>query len=158
MLTMLLGGLWHGANWTFLIWGAMHGAALVVDHAWRRSAAFARWGERPIVRVVDWALTFHFVCLDLGVLPRAVARRGRPVSRRRVDRQRRRLDHAGDRAAADRLRRADPDRAVARARRDRRRARQPRRARFRPRSASSLLYAIVVMAPSAAAPFIYFQF
>jgi D-alanyl-lipoteichoic acid acyltransferase DltB (MBOAT superfamily) len=62
MLTMVLGGLWHGANWTFLIWGAMHGVALVVDHAWRRSAAFARFGEGPIARVVDWAVTFHFVC------------------------------------------------------------------------------------------------
>jgi len=62
MLTMLLGGLWHGANWTFLIWGAMHGVALVVDHAWRRSAAYARFGAGPIARVVDWALTFHFVC------------------------------------------------------------------------------------------------
>src|SRR5579863_4728450 len=63
MLTMLLGGLWHGANWTFLIWGAMHGVALVADHAWRRSAAFARYGSGPIVRVVDWAITFNFVCL-----------------------------------------------------------------------------------------------
>ncbi len=62
MLTMLLGGLWHGANWTFLIWGAMHGAALVADHAWRRSTAFARFGSGGIVRVVDWAITFHFVC------------------------------------------------------------------------------------------------
>ncbi len=32
-LTMLLGGLWHGANWTFVVWGALHGAALMVDHA-----------------------------------------------------------------------------------------------------------------------------
>jgi alginate O-acetyltransferase complex protein AlgI len=62
MLTMLLGGLWHGANWTFLIWGAMHGAALVADHAWRRSAAFARYGAGPIARALDWTLTFHFVC------------------------------------------------------------------------------------------------
>ena len=62
MVTMLLGGLWHGADWTFLIWGAMHGVALVADHAWRRSAAFARFGGGPIARVVDWALTFHFVC------------------------------------------------------------------------------------------------
>ena len=62
MLTMLLGGLWHGANWTFLIWGAMHGAALVADHAWRRSAAFAKYGAGPIARVLDWTLTFHFVC------------------------------------------------------------------------------------------------
>jgi D-alanyl-lipoteichoic acid acyltransferase DltB (MBOAT superfamily) len=63
MLTMVLGGLWHGANWTFLIWGAMHGAALIIDHAWRRSVAFARYGSGPIARVVDWAITFNFVCL-----------------------------------------------------------------------------------------------
>jgi D-alanyl-lipoteichoic acid acyltransferase DltB (MBOAT superfamily) len=62
LLTMLLGGLWHGANWTFLIWGGMHGAALILDHAWRRSAAFARHGSGAVARVVDWALTFHFVC------------------------------------------------------------------------------------------------
>jgi D-alanyl-lipoteichoic acid acyltransferase DltB (MBOAT superfamily) len=59
---MLLGGLWHGANWTFLIWGAMHGAALIADHSWRRSRAFARYGAGGIARIVDWALTFHFVC------------------------------------------------------------------------------------------------
>jgi len=63
MLTMLLGGLWHGANWTFLIWGGMHGAALIVDHAWRRSATFARVGSRPWVKVIDWAITLQFVCL-----------------------------------------------------------------------------------------------
>jgi D-alanyl-lipoteichoic acid acyltransferase DltB (MBOAT superfamily) len=62
MLTMLLGGLWHGANWTFLIWGALHGAALIVDHAYRRSAAFARYGRTLPAVVLDWAVTFHFVC------------------------------------------------------------------------------------------------
>ena len=35
MLTMLLGGLWHGAAWTFVVWGAIHGTGLVVEH-WRR--------------------------------------------------------------------------------------------------------------------------
>src|SRR6516225_4328018 len=35
MLTMLLGGLWHGAGWTFLIWGGLHGLYLVVNHQWR---------------------------------------------------------------------------------------------------------------------------
>jgi D-alanyl-lipoteichoic acid acyltransferase DltB (MBOAT superfamily) len=33
-ITMLLGGLWHGAGWTYLIWGALHGAYLMVAHAW----------------------------------------------------------------------------------------------------------------------------
>ena len=31
MLTMLLGGLWHGASWTFVVWGGIHGAGLAVD-------------------------------------------------------------------------------------------------------------------------------
>jgi alginate O-acetyltransferase complex protein AlgI len=39
MITMLLGGLWHGAAWTFVAWGALHGTYLVVEHALR-----ARWG------------------------------------------------------------------------------------------------------------------
>jgi alginate O-acetyltransferase complex protein AlgI len=34
MITMLLGGLWHGAAWTFVIWGALHGAYLCINHAW----------------------------------------------------------------------------------------------------------------------------
>lgn len=36
MATMLLGGLWHGAGWTFVIWGGLHGFYLVVNHGWRR--------------------------------------------------------------------------------------------------------------------------
>ncbi|MCL6558895.1 MAG: MBOAT family protein, partial [Firmicutes bacterium] len=35
-VTMLLGGLWHGAGWTFVLWGGLHGAYLVVNHTWRR--------------------------------------------------------------------------------------------------------------------------
>jgi alginate O-acetyltransferase complex protein AlgI len=35
MLTMLLGGLWHGASWTFVAWGGLHGTYLLVNHAWR---------------------------------------------------------------------------------------------------------------------------
>jgi len=34
-LTMLLGGLWHGAGWTFVIWGALHGSFLMINHGWR---------------------------------------------------------------------------------------------------------------------------
>jgi D-alanyl-lipoteichoic acid acyltransferase DltB (MBOAT superfamily) len=37
MITMLLGGLWHGAAWTFVIWGGIHGTYLLVNHAWRSS-------------------------------------------------------------------------------------------------------------------------
>ncbi len=35
MLTMLLGGLWHGASWSFVLWGGLHGVYLMVNHAWR---------------------------------------------------------------------------------------------------------------------------
>ncbi len=63
-LTMLLGGLWHGANWTFLIWGAIHGVGLGVERFVKE-----RWGERGaigvpkvIVGVLQWILTFSIVC------------------------------------------------------------------------------------------------
>ena len=42
MITMLLGGLWHGAGWTFVAWGGMHGLALVVNHLWRSSFPVSR--------------------------------------------------------------------------------------------------------------------
>jgi alginate O-acetyltransferase complex protein AlgI len=43
MITMLLGGLWHGANWTFVVWGGLHGAYLIGQHAWTGvSTQFAR--------------------------------------------------------------------------------------------------------------------
>jgi D-alanyl-lipoteichoic acid acyltransferase DltB (MBOAT superfamily) len=58
MVTMLLGGLWHGANWTFVVWGGLHGAALALTRRARsRPTAEAWW--RPLLGVV---VTFHFVC------------------------------------------------------------------------------------------------
>lgn len=39
MITMLLGGLWHGANWTFVVWGGLHGIYLVVNHVWQSVVA-----------------------------------------------------------------------------------------------------------------------
>lgn len=39
LLTMLLGGLWHGAGWTFLVWGGLHGVYLVINHGWRKLCA-----------------------------------------------------------------------------------------------------------------------
>ena len=41
LITMLLGGLWHGAGWTFVIWGGLHGIYLVINHAWRAVRAGA---------------------------------------------------------------------------------------------------------------------
>ena len=72
MLTMLLGGLWHGANWTFLIWGAMHGAALVADHSWRRSAVFAAM-RRPNRQNRRLGADVPLRLFRLAVLPLAIA-------------------------------------------------------------------------------------
>jgi D-alanyl-lipoteichoic acid acyltransferase DltB (MBOAT superfamily) len=60
MLTMVLGGLWHGAAWTFVAWGALHGLYLVVHHAWRalvEALGLAGRGGAP-GRVAGRALTF----------------------------------------------------------------------------------------------------
>lgn len=35
LATMLIGGIWHGAGWTFIVWGGMHGAGLIINHAWK---------------------------------------------------------------------------------------------------------------------------
>ncbi len=65
MLTMVLGGLWHGASWNFVIWGALHGGALALGRAW--SGLHGRGGKAPKTRSPLWhalalVLTFHFVC------------------------------------------------------------------------------------------------
>ena len=57
--TMLLGGLWHGAGWTFVLWGGLHGLYLVVNHAWRALAAYLHWHPSSIVwRLLSGSLTF----------------------------------------------------------------------------------------------------
>ncbi len=43
MITMLLGGLWHGAGWTFVVWGGLHGLYLMVNHAWRNLKQRMGW-------------------------------------------------------------------------------------------------------------------
>jgi len=65
MLTMVLGGLWHGANWSFAIWGALHGTYLVIHRAWLRTS-LRRWIQKSPVRQFVWqacslVLTFHAV-------------------------------------------------------------------------------------------------
>ncbi len=54
VLTMLLGGLWHGAGWNFVVWGGAHGAALAANGAWHRTG----W---RFPRSLGWALTLLFV-------------------------------------------------------------------------------------------------
>ena len=58
-ITMVLGGLWHGAAWTFLAWGALHGGVQVIERLGR-----AAFGDRKVVpTVVGVLVTFHIVCL-----------------------------------------------------------------------------------------------
>lgn len=62
-LTMLLGGLWHGASWNFVIWGGFHGVALAAHKFWRnllgKPKTAVSYGIRKVFAVM---LTFHFVC------------------------------------------------------------------------------------------------
>jgi alginate O-acetyltransferase complex protein AlgI len=62
MLTMILGGLWHGGAWTFVIWGVLHGLALVVHREWARHTE-----KIPAIRAamqwIAWPLTFLWVCV-----------------------------------------------------------------------------------------------
>ncbi|MDD5350409.1 MAG: MBOAT family protein [Chthoniobacteraceae bacterium] len=59
VVTMLLGGLWHGAGWTFVIWGGLHGFFLVVNHAWRLFKTRMGWGEGGrLTALGSGALTF----------------------------------------------------------------------------------------------------
>lgn len=59
VLTMLIGGLWHGASWTFVIWGALHGLYLLVNH-WVRESSFQGFSKLPFI---SWLLTYLSVLL-----------------------------------------------------------------------------------------------
>src|SRR6185437_14894683 len=57
LVTFLLGGLWHGAAWTFVAWGALHGVGLCCVRVWRRA------GPGPLPAPVAWSVTFVFVVI-----------------------------------------------------------------------------------------------
>ena len=60
MITMLLGGLWHGAATKFVIWGGLHGFALAVERWWKNIYPYHPGRFR---KFLGWVLSFHFVCL-----------------------------------------------------------------------------------------------
>ncbi len=69
-LTMVIGGLWHGAAWKFVVWGAIHGGAMCAERAWRNHRAAHREATgqplratTPLGQVGRWFLTFNVVCL-----------------------------------------------------------------------------------------------
>lgn len=66
MLTMLLGGLWHGAGWTFVVWGGLHGLYLSINHAWTHLTK--RFCPKPLLprrigKLLAWTTTFIAVVI-----------------------------------------------------------------------------------------------
>jgi alginate O-acetyltransferase complex protein AlgI len=51
LITMLLAGLWHGAGWTFVIWGGLHGLYLIINHQWKKCGIL-------LPKTVNWSITF----------------------------------------------------------------------------------------------------
>ncbi len=64
-ITMLLGGLWHGASWTFVLWGGLHGFYLMVNHSFHAlvGARGKKWTANPLFKFLSWALTFFAVVI-----------------------------------------------------------------------------------------------
>ena len=58
-ITMALGGLWHGAAWTFVLWGVLHGSALIIQRVWSGLTENIIWLKK--IKLFWWALTFSFV-------------------------------------------------------------------------------------------------
>ena len=63
MLTMLLGGLWHGASWTFVVWGGLHGIYLVIERLLKNRLGHWEIWRVSIVRIGLAILTYLLVCL-----------------------------------------------------------------------------------------------
>ncbi|BAU65290.1 alginate O-acetylation protein [Stanieria sp. NIES-3757] len=57
LTTMLLGGLWHGAGWTYILWGGLHGIYLSINHWWRKQ-------KKPLPQFLGWSITFIAVILS----------------------------------------------------------------------------------------------
>jgi len=65
MITMVLGGLWHGAAWPFVVWGVYQGGLLVIYRWAGERIAGTRWRaalDHPAVVLAGWALMFHLTC------------------------------------------------------------------------------------------------
>jgi alginate O-acetyltransferase complex protein AlgI len=58
LITMVLGGLWHGASWNFAVWGAIHGTGLLFNHLWRENSDRLEFRLPP---AFGWAVTFLLV-------------------------------------------------------------------------------------------------
>jgi len=58
-VTFLISGLWHGASWMFVIWGGLHGLALVINHIWRKKLKI------KMNKFLAWVITFNFINFSL---------------------------------------------------------------------------------------------
>jgi len=68
LITMGLGGLWHGASWTFVVWGILHGALLVIHRAFQSASKRIGWTER-LMRTMPGAaasVILTFLCVSIG--------------------------------------------------------------------------------------------
>jgi D-alanyl-lipoteichoic acid acyltransferase DltB (MBOAT superfamily) len=63
VLTMAIGGLWHGASWTFLVWGLWHGTGLAAQRWWQVMRGNPTPSTHPATRILKGVVTFHFVLL-----------------------------------------------------------------------------------------------
>lgn len=54
LVTFILGGIWHGAGWTFMFWGLLHGCALCIYRVWSRVGC-------PLPKLLGWVITFNFI-------------------------------------------------------------------------------------------------
>jgi alginate O-acetyltransferase complex protein AlgI len=61
ILVMLLGGLWHGAGWNFVIWGGLHGTYLIINHCWRSVIGTPFWTRSKIFSIFGQILTLFAV-------------------------------------------------------------------------------------------------
>jgi alginate O-acetyltransferase complex protein AlgI len=61
MITMVLGGLWHGASWNFILWGFCHGLALVFYHVWHRRNVWSTTYDSFATSAASWLITFTLV-------------------------------------------------------------------------------------------------
>jgi D-alanyl-lipoteichoic acid acyltransferase DltB (MBOAT superfamily) len=68
LVTMLIGGLWHGAGWTFVIWGGLHGAFLIIHRLWRRVVASGDQTDRAQAGLLGLAAarTVTFLAVVVG--------------------------------------------------------------------------------------------
>jgi alginate O-acetyltransferase complex protein AlgI len=59
-IAMMIAGIWHGAAWTFVVFGALQGVAIVINHIWRKLSL-------PMPHFLGWLLTFHFFSFSLVI-------------------------------------------------------------------------------------------